>query len=91
LKDPAADLGICASLASAVMDIELPSDVCFIGEVGLAGEVRPAGRTLMRVKEAARLGFTRAVISRRTPKESYPIEVLKISSLREIVDLFLKR
>lgn len=45
----------------------------------------------MRVKEAARLGFTRAVISRRTPKESYPIEVLKISSLREIVDLFLKR
>ncbi|EHL64499.1 DNA repair protein RadA [Cloacibacillus evryensis] len=91
LKDPAADLGICASLASAVTDIELPSDVCFIGEVGLAGEVRPAGRTLMRVKEAARLGFKRAVISRRTPKESYPIDVLKISSLREIVDLFLKR
>ena len=84
LKDPAADLGICASLASAVTDIELPSDVCFIGEVGLAGEVRPAGRTLM-------LGFKRAVISRRTPKESYPIDVLKISSLREIVDLFLKR
>ncbi len=91
LKDPAADLGICASLASAVTDIELPSELCFIGEVGLAGEVRPAGRTLMRVKEAARLGFKKAVISRRTPKDSYPIEVLKISSLREIVDLFLKR
>ena len=44
-----------------------------------------------RLTEAARLGFKRAVISRRTPKESYPIEVLKISSLREIVDLFLKR
>ncbi len=92
LKDPAADLGICASLASAATDLELPSDVCFIGEVGLAGEVRPAGRTNMRIKEAARLGFKRAVISRRTPKEAYhPIETLKISALKEIVDLFLKR
>ncbi|MCF0248043.1 MAG: DNA repair protein RadA [Synergistes sp.] len=91
LKDTAADLGICASLASALTDIELPSDVCFIGEVGLAGEVRPTSRTPMRVKEAARLGFKRAVISRRTPKETYPIEVLKISALREIVDLFLRK
>ncbi len=91
LKDPAADLGICASLASAATDIELPSDVCFIGEVGLAGEVRPAGRTAMRVKEAARLGFNRVVISRRSPKESYPIEVLRISALKEILDLFLRR
>lgn len=91
LKDPSADLGICASLASAAMDIELPADVCFIGEVGLAGEVRPSGRTLMRVKEAARLGFKRAVISRRTPKDTYPIDVLKISAVREIIDLFLRR
>lgn len=91
LKDPAADLGICASLASAAVDIVLPADVCFIGEVGLAGEVRPCARTGLRIKEAARLGFTRAVISRRTPKESYPIETLKISSLREITDIFLKK
>ncbi len=91
LKDPAADLGICASLASAAADIELPADVCFIGEVGLAGEVRPCARTLLRVKEAARLGFKRAVISRRTPKETYPIETLKISALREIIEMFLKR
>ncbi|MDO5116042.1 MAG: DNA repair protein RadA [Synergistaceae bacterium] len=90
LKDPAADLAVCAALASALADIPLPSDTCFIGEVGLAGEIRPAGRTLMRVREAARLGFKRAVISRRTPKEQYPIETLKISSLREIIDLFLK-
>ncbi|MEG1602090.1 MAG: DNA repair protein RadA [Cloacibacillus sp.] len=90
LKDPSADLGICAALASAVTDIALPSEICFIGEVGLAGEVRPAGRTLMRVREAARLGFKKAVISRRTPKESYPVEVLKVSSVKDIIDLFLK-
>lgn len=91
LKDPSADLGICAALASAVTDVALPPDVCFIGEVGLAGEVRPAGRTLMRVREAARLGFKQAVISRRTAKDTYPIEALRISSLREITDLFLKK
>lgn len=91
LKDPAADLGICISLASAVTDIPLPSDVTFIGEVGLAGEVRPAGRTLMRIKEASRLGFRRAVISRRTPKENYPIETLKVPSLKDAVDIFLRR
>ena len=90
LKDPSADLAVCAALASAVMDKPLPSDVCFIGEVGLAGEVRPAGRMLMRLKEAARLGFKRAVVSRRTPKDDSPLETLSVSSLYEIINLFLK-
>lgn len=89
LKDPAADLGICAALASAVTDNVLPQDVCFIGEVGLAGEVRPAGRTLLRLREAARLGFKRAVISRRTAKEeSYPLEVLRVSTIRDAIEIF---
>ncbi len=57
LRDPAADLAICASLASALTDVPLPSDVCFIGEVGLAGEVRPAARTLMRLKEGGTPGI----------------------------------
>ena len=90
LRDPSADLAVCASLASGLADIGLPSDVCFIGEVGLAGEVRPSARMLMRLKEAARLGFKRAVISRRAPKDAAPIETLRISSVREIVDMFLK-
>lgn len=90
LRDPAADLAICTTLASAILDVPLPADVCFIGEVGLAGEVRPAARTLMRVKEAARLGFKTAVISNRTPHDTYPIDVVKISSVREIRNIFLK-
>ncbi len=90
LRDPAADLAICASLASALKDMPLPADVCFIGEVGLAGEVRPAARTLMRLKEAARLGFKRAVISKRSPKEEYSIKVLRVSSLNEALNMFLK-
>ncbi len=91
LKDPAADLAVCASLASALKDIPLPPDVCFIGEVGLAGEVRPSARTRMRLKEAARIGFRRAVISKRTPKEEYPLEVIRIASLRDLLAIFVNR
>ena len=90
LRDPAADLAVCLSLASTVKDIPLPSDLCFIGEVGLAGEVRPAGRTLMRLKEASRLGFKKAVISRKSPKDDYPMETVRISSLNEALKLLLK-
>lgn len=90
LRDPSADLAICVSLASALKDIALPTDVCFIGEVGLAGEVRPAARTLMRIKEAARLGFKRAVISKRTPKDDYPIETIRVGSVHEVLSLFVK-
>jgi DNA repair protein RadA/Sms len=90
LRDPAADLAVCVSLASTLKDIPLPADVCFIGEVGLAGEVRPAGRTMMRLKEASRLGFKKAVISRRSPKDEYPMETVRVSSLNEVLKLFLK-
>ena len=90
LRDPSADLAICASLASALIDMSLPTDICFIGEVGLAGKARPAGRTLMRLKEAARMGFKRAVISRRTPKDEFPMEVLRVSSINEVLKMFLK-
>lgn len=89
LKDPAADLAVCVSLASTLKDIPLPSDVCFIGEVGLAGEVRPAGRTMMRLKEASRLGFKKAVISGRSLKEKYPMEVVRVSLLSEVLRSFL--
>lgn len=89
LKDPAADLAVCASLASSLKDVPLPPDICFIGEVGLAGEVRPATRMRLRLKEAARLGFKRAVISKRSPKDDYPLEAIRVGSVKEFLDKFL--
>lgn len=90
LRDPSADLAVCVSLASALKDIALPPDVCFIGEVGLAGEVRPAARTVMRLKEAARLGFKKAVISKRGPKDDWPMEVVRVSTIREVLEMLLR-
>lgn len=90
LRDPSADLAVCVSLASALKDIALPPDICFVGEVGLAGEVRPAARTLMRLKEASRLGFKKAVISKRGLKDDWPLEVIRVGTLREALEMFLR-
>ena len=63
LQEPAADLALCAALASAVRDAPIASGSCFIGEVGLAGEIRPVTRFPLRLREAARNGFTQVYAS----------------------------
>jgi DNA repair protein RadA/Sms len=45
---------------------------------------------MMRLKEASRLGFKKAVISRRSPKDEYPMETVRVSSLNEVLGFFLK-
>lgn len=66
LSEPAADLTVCLALASGKTDIPLPDDLIAFGEVGLAGELRSCGNDLMRVNEAARLGFTKCVLPLRS-------------------------
>jgi DNA repair protein RadA/Sms len=60
LTDPAADVAVAAALVSALADKPLPADAIWFGEVSLAGEVRPVAHAGLRLKEAAKLGFTRA-------------------------------
>ncbi|MDI9369521.1 MAG: DNA repair protein RadA [Synergistota bacterium] len=85
LREPAADLAICAALASSVRDEPLPADCVFLGEVGLAGEVRPVVRLGRRLQEAARLGFKKAVISSRERESGRkpPLETIRASTLKE--------
>ncbi|MBV9097924.1 MAG: DNA repair protein RadA, partial [Frankiaceae bacterium] len=62
LVEPAADLAVALAVAGAARDHALPGDVIALGEVGLAGEVRPVGALTARLQEAARLGFRRALV-----------------------------
>ena len=62
LVEPAADLAIALSVASAALDKSLPGDVIALGEVSLSGEIRPVGGLAARLQEAARLGFRRALV-----------------------------
>jgi len=62
VDDPAADLAAVAALASSFRDRTIPPRTLFLGEVGLAGEVRAVSQPEIRLAEAARLGFERAIL-----------------------------
>lgn len=61
LSDPAGDLGVCCALVSSLIDKPIDQKAAFVGEVGLAGEVRTVPHIEQRMKEAAKLGFTESI------------------------------
>jgi DNA repair protein RadA/Sms len=63
VNEPAADLGLLAAVTSRRRGVPVPPGVVFIGEVGLSGEVRPVHQAGVRLREAARLGYHRAVMN----------------------------
>ncbi len=64
IDEPAADLAICLAVVSSLKNRALPAKMVAFGEIGLAGEIRPVQRGQERLREAARLGFTRALVPR---------------------------
>ncbi|MGB5080982.1 MAG: DNA repair protein RadA [Burkholderiales bacterium] len=85
ISEPAADLAVLLAIVSSLTDRPLPEKLAVFGEVGLAGEVRPAPRGQDRLKEAARLGFTRAII----PKANLPkqkIDGLDVIAVERVAD-----
>ena len=83
LQDPSADMCACAAIASALKNVPLKPGVCWLGEVGLAGEIRPVTRIDLRLKEAARLGFSSAVVSSREREKFGGIELVRVSHIDE--------
>ena len=61
IAEPAADLAAAAALVSSLVGVALPHDAVYFGEIALSGAVRAVGHSGLRLKEAAKLGFTRAV------------------------------
>jgi DNA repair protein RadA/Sms len=73
ISEPAADLAVLLAIVSSLRNKPLPGKLVVFGEVGLAGEIRPAPRGQERLKEAAKLGFTHAIV----PKANAPRQVIK--------------
>jgi len=65
IGEPAADLAVAAALVSAASGQEVPEETVIFGEIGLSGEIRPVSQVDLRLKEAEKLGFTRAWIAPR--------------------------
>ena len=64
VEEPAADLGVAAAVVASYRDLTLPAGTVLLGELGLGGQLRPVGQLELRLQEAVRLGFTRAVVPR---------------------------
>ncbi len=88
ISEPAADLAVILSITSSLKNKALPSKLVVFGEVGLAGEIRPAPRGQERLREAAKLGFTRALIPEANrPKQPIPgMEVIAVRRVEEAVN-----
>lgn len=85
IVEPAADLAVALAIASARGDKLLPSDLVVFGEVGLTGEVRHVSYLDQRLKEAAKLGFKRAVIPPQEVKTKAGIKTDSVGSIKEAV------
>jgi len=89
ITEPAADLAVLLAINSSMRNKPLPRGLVVFGEVGLAGEIRPAPRGQERLREAAKLGFSIAVIPKaNAPKQA--IEGLKVIPVERIDDALQK-
>jgi DNA repair protein RadA/Sms len=85
ITEPAADLAILLAVVSSFREQPLPERLVVFGEIGLAGEVRPAPRGQDRLREAAKLGFRRALIPRaNAPKQ--PIDGIETVAVERLAD-----
>lgn len=88
VDDPALDLAVCASLVSSYEDKPLPELLCFVGEVGLGGEIRAVNRIESRIAEANKLGFRKIMVSKYALKgldlQKFDIEIIPVTKLEEM-------
>ena len=87
ITEPGADLPVLLAIVSSLRNKPLPEKLVVFGEVGLAGEIRPVQRGQERLKEAAKLGFTRAIIpSANAPKQRIAgMEIISVGRVDEAV------
>ncbi|KFI56288.1 DNA repair protein RadA [Bifidobacterium choerinum] len=86
-KEPSCDLAIVAALASAATSTPIARSTCAVGEISLTGQVRPVPRLAHRLREAARLGFTTALVPPMRTSVSIPgLRIVEVRSLRDALD-----
>ncbi|MBU3958760.1 MAG: DNA repair protein RadA [Candidatus Omnitrophica bacterium] len=93
IEDPAADLAVAVAITSAFREQLVLADTLVLGEVGLAGEIRSISQVVLRINEAAKLGFKRCVLPRNNYKnldyKNEAIELVPVSNLKEALEIVL--
>ncbi len=87
IGEPAADLAAAAALISSFHGRALPKDSAFFGEISLSGDVRPAPQAELRLKEAAKLGFSSAVVPAGTRLDGAGMALTEVKDIAELLAL----
>lgn len=90
IQEPAVDLGIVAAVISGYLNVPVPNDYCFTGEVGLTGEVRAVGNLERRISEAKKMGFKKIFVPYMKVKSIDDIEIIKIRNIIEVLNSLKK-
>ncbi|MUP37387.1 DNA repair protein RadA [Labilibaculum euxinus] len=88
VNDPAIDLAVILAVLSSSTDVSIPKEVCFSGEIGLSGEIRPVSRIDQRISEAEKLGFKQIFIPKHNSKgldtSKFKIKIHLVSKVGEV-------
>ena len=88
VDDPAIDLAVISAILSSTVDIPVSKNICFAGEVGLSGEIRPVNRIEQRISEAEKLGFKEMILSSYGEKgidfDKYKIKMNFITKVQQL-------
>jgi DNA repair protein RadA/Sms len=93
VQDPAIDLSLVSAILSSFFDFYIDHKVCFIGEVGLSGEIRPVSRINERIKEVTKMGIKTIYLSKYSKlniNKNQVFELRKVGKLQEIVQQLFK-
>ena len=88
ISEPAADLGIIATVASSYKNVPIPQSTVVMGEVGLTGEVRRINLIEKRLKEAEKLGFKACIIpenNKKVLKDNYKLDIIGVNNIKEAI------
>ncbi|WP_253299898.1 DNA repair protein RadA [Wolbachia endosymbiont of Chironomus riparius] len=87
IQEPSADLAVAASLISSVINLPLPTFSIICGEVALSGEIRNISHADLRLKEAQKLGFKKAIMPKNGNYSSHDIEIIELGHVRELREI----
>ncbi len=93
VDDPALDLAVVVSILSSYFEVPISKSLCFAGEIGLSGELRPVSKIKLRIKEADKLGFKSILMSKFNKFESNnsKIKVKYIEKIEDIISILFKK
>ncbi len=89
ISEPAADMAVAAALVSSLAQVPVPDETVVFGEISLSGDVRSVSQTEARLKESAKLGFTKALLPKSSKVSSKDISQHKLSRVSDLIAVFM--